>query len=186
MAAKHGALTFLDEVHAVGMYGKRGGGIAERDNLMHGSTSSRERWPRPLAWSVLYRRHRRHVRFHPLVRIRFHILHVDAARRRRCRPGQHPLPQGHNEVRERHQERAATLKRRFREAGIPVMPSVSHIVPVMVGDARLCKQASDELMDHHGIYVQPSTTRPWSAAPNACASRRHRCTRQRHGHLWPP
>ena len=57
--------------------------------------------------------------------------------------------------RERHQERAATLKKLLADNGLPVMPSVSHIVPLLVGDARLCKRASDELMLHHNIYVQP-------------------------------
>jgi len=61
----------------------------------------------------------------------------------------------HSELRARHQERAATLKRRLTAAGLPVMPSVTHIVPVAVGDAALCKQASDLLMDRHSIYVQP-------------------------------
>jgi 5-aminolevulinate synthase len=57
--------------------------------------------------------------------------------------------------RERHQERAATLKRRLAAAGLPVMPSPSHIVPVMVGDPGLCKAAADELLLRHRIYVQP-------------------------------
>jgi 5-aminolevulinate synthase len=61
----------------------------------------------------------------------------------------------HNEVRVRHQERAATLKRRFREAGLPVMPSVSHIVPVLVGDPVHTKMVSDMLLADHGVYVQP-------------------------------
>jgi 5-aminolevulinate synthase len=57
--------------------------------------------------------------------------------------------------RNRHQERAATLKRRLVEAGLPVMPSASHIVPVAVGDPGLCKVACDELLHRHRIYVQP-------------------------------
>jgi 5-aminolevulinate synthase len=58
-------------------------------------------------------------------------------------------------LRERQQERAARLKRRLAEAGLPVMPSPSHIVPIMVGDAARCKLASDQLLERHRIYVQP-------------------------------
>jgi 5-aminolevulinate synthase len=61
----------------------------------------------------------------------------------------------HNEVRVAHQERAATLKRRFAECGLPVMPSVSHVVPVLVGDPVHTKLVSDMLLRDHGIYVQP-------------------------------
>ncbi|RZJ43358.1 MAG: aminotransferase class I/II-fold pyridoxal phosphate-dependent enzyme, partial [Brevundimonas sp.] len=61
----------------------------------------------------------------------------------------------HPELREAHQERAATLKRRFTEAGIPILPSVSHIVPVHVGDPVHCKMISDMLLENHGVYVQP-------------------------------
>jgi 5-aminolevulinate synthase len=57
--------------------------------------------------------------------------------------------------RDRHQERAATLKRRLAEAELPVMPSASHIVPVMVGDPEICKAACDALLHRHRIYVQP-------------------------------
>jgi 5-aminolevulinate synthase len=60
-----------------------------------------------------------------------------------------------NAYRDRHQERAATLKRHLAEAGLPVMPSASHIVPVLVGDPRACKLASDDLLSRHRIYVQP-------------------------------
>ncbi|MBC7954046.1 MAG: aminotransferase class I/II-fold pyridoxal phosphate-dependent enzyme, partial [Rhodospirillaceae bacterium] len=62
---------------------------------------------------------------------------------------------GQPDIRARHQERAATAKRRLAEMGIPVLPSESHIVPVMVGNAELCKQASDMLLTDYGIYVQP-------------------------------
>jgi 5-aminolevulinate synthase len=62
---------------------------------------------------------------------------------------------GAQHLRDRHQERARTLMAKLAEAGIPVMPSVSHIVPVLVGDPVLCKQASDVLMDRYSIYVQP-------------------------------
>ena len=61
----------------------------------------------------------------------------------------------HNEIRVRHQERAAALKTRLTSAGLPVMPSVSHIVPVLVGDPVHCKMVSDMLLADHGIYVQP-------------------------------
>ena len=58
-------------------------------------------------------------------------------------------------LRARQQECAAKLKAMLKDAGIPVMPSETHIVPVPIGDPRLCKQASDTLMDGYGIYVQP-------------------------------
>jgi len=61
----------------------------------------------------------------------------------------------HNEIRVAHQERAASLKARLIKAGLPVMPSVCHIVPVLVGDAVHCKMISDILLEEHGIYVQP-------------------------------
>jgi 5-aminolevulinate synthase len=57
--------------------------------------------------------------------------------------------------RERHQERAAYLKQRLRDAGLPVLRSPSHIVPVIIGDPALCKAACDELLIHHRIYAQP-------------------------------
>jgi 5-aminolevulinate synthase len=61
----------------------------------------------------------------------------------------------HNEVRDAHQERAAALKARMEAAGLPVMPSVSHIVPVLVGDPVHCKLISDILLEEHAVYVQP-------------------------------
>jgi 5-aminolevulinate synthase len=61
----------------------------------------------------------------------------------------------HNEIRVAHQARAATLKARLIQAGLPVMPSTTHIVPLLVGDPVHCKMISDILLDDHGIYVQP-------------------------------
>src|SRR5690606_439003 len=61
----------------------------------------------------------------------------------------------HPELRTKHQERAARLKHLLRQAGLPVMPSSSHIVPLFVGDAVMCKKISDELLTKHNIYVQP-------------------------------
>jgi len=61
----------------------------------------------------------------------------------------------HDEIRQQHQERAATLKKRFAQIGLPVMPSVSHVVPVLVGNPVHCKIISDMLLGDYGIYVQP-------------------------------
>ena len=61
----------------------------------------------------------------------------------------------HNELRVKHQERAQTLKKRLKDAGLPVMPSDTHIVPLFVGDPVRCKEATDLLLEQHGIYIQP-------------------------------
>jgi 5-aminolevulinate synthase len=156
VAKKYGALTYLDEVHAVGIYGPRGAGVAARDGVMDRldiiegtlakafgvmggyitASSDLVDVIRSYASSFIFTTSIAPViAAGALASIR-HLKSSEVERRR-------------------HQERAARLKRIFSEAELPLMPSVSHIVPLMVGDAAHCKQVSDELLDEFGIYVQP-------------------------------
>ncbi len=156
LADKYGAMTFIDEVHAVGLYGPRGAGVCERESLMDRLTVIQGTLAK--AFGVVGGYIAGSATFCDFIRsygtgFIFSTSMppgVAAAALESIR-----YLKQHNEIREKHQERAATLKRRFTEAGVPVMPSVTHIVPVLVGDPVLCKQASDILLDQYGIYVQP-------------------------------
>ncbi len=156
LAKKYGALTYLDEVHAVGLYGARGAGIAERDGLLDQIDIIECTLGKAIGVMGGY--------------IAADAMIIDAVRS--WASGfifTTSLPpaltagalasvrwlKAHPEVREAHQERAAALKARFAAVGIPVLPSVSHIVPVHVGDPVHCKLISDLLLEQHGIYVQP-------------------------------
>ncbi|HEY0524227.1 MAG TPA: 5-aminolevulinate synthase [Stellaceae bacterium] len=158
VADRHGAMTYLDEVHAVGMYGARGGGVAEREGAMDRLTVIQGTLAKAYGIMGGYIAGSRDlvdfVRSHASGFIFTSslppVLAGGAAASVRTLKSAEGMA-----LRERHQERAATLKRRMLDAGLPVMPSVSHIVPLLVGDARLCKQASDELLERHRIYVQP-------------------------------
>ena len=156
VAERYGALLYIDEVHAVGMYGAHGGGVSERDGQAHrihviqgtlakaigvvggyvaGSAAMCDFVRSYGAGFIFSSAMPPPVAAGALASIRY-LKH-------------------HPELRDRHQERAHTLRRKLADAGIPYLDAPSHIVPVMVGDARQCKQASDELLDRYGHYVQP-------------------------------
>jgi 5-aminolevulinate synthase len=156
VAHRYGALTYLDEVHAVGLYGATGGGIAERDgvegkvDIIQGTLAK--------AFGLIGGYVATSVNIVDFIRSYAPgFIFTTSLPPAICAGAVASIRhvKGASELRQRHQERAATVKRKLKEANLPVMPSQSHIVPVLVGDARLCKEASDELMDRHAIYVQP-------------------------------
>lgn len=156
VASRYGALTYLDEVHAVGLYGPRGGGIAEQDGVGDKVDIIEGTLAKGFGLMGGYIASSRDC--------------CDAIRS--CAPGfifTTSLPpaivagalasirhlKASQGERQRHQERARTLKRRLSAAGMPVMANPSHIVPVLVGDPDLCKRLTDALLDRFAIYVQP-------------------------------
>ena len=156
VADRFGAMTYLDEVHGVGMYGKRGGGVAEREGLMHrvtviegtlgkafgvmggyitGSTALID-FVRSFSSGFIFT-----TALPPALAAgaAASIMHLKESQ----------------EERALHQSNVAKVRKGLERAGIPYMPNPSHIVPVMVGNAAKCKWISDVMLETYGIYVQP-------------------------------
>lgn len=156
LAKKYGAMTYLDEVHAVGLYGPRGGGIAEREGLMDRIDIINGTLAKGFGVMGGYIAAKREI----CDAIRsfasgfiFSTSLAPAITAGALASIRH-LKSSTLE-RERHQERARTLKQKLKDANIPFMANPSHIVPVMVGDPVHCKAVTDTLLGHYGIYVQP-------------------------------
>ncbi|WP_332718803.1 5-aminolevulinate synthase [Pelagibacterium mangrovi] len=156
LADEFGAMTYIDEVHAVGMYGPRGGGICEREGLMDRIDVIEGTLAKGFGVMGGY--------------IAANTAIVDAVRSYApefifttalppalCAAARTSIEhlKTSSVEREGQQRQAGRVKRVLAEAGLPVLPTETHIVPLIVGDARLCKAASDMLMDRHNIYIQP-------------------------------
>jgi 5-aminolevulinate synthase len=156
LAEKFGALTYLDEVHAVGMYGPRGGGISERDGLAHRIDIIEGTLGKAFGVMGGYITAHRNIidvirSYAPGFIFTTSLSPVLVAG---ALASVKHLKQSASE-REGQQASAATLKAIFRDADLPVMASETHIVPLMVGDPVKAKRISDILLAEYGVYVQP-------------------------------
>jgi 5-aminolevulinate synthase len=158
LAEEFKALTYLDEVHAVGMYGPRGAGVAERDGVMgrvdiiNGTLAK--------AYGVFGGYIAASARMVDAVRsyapgFIFTTSLPPAVAAGAAASVRFLKGEGGRALRVRHQTQAVVLKTRLKAMGLPIIDHGSHIVPVHVGDPVHCKMISDMLLDRHGIYVQP-------------------------------
>lgn len=156
VADKHGAMTYLDEVHGVGLYGPRGGGIAEREGLMDRLTVIEGTLGK--AFGVLGGYIAASEALCDFIRSFASGFIFTTALPPAVAAGARAAVQ-HLKVsemeRQRQQRNVRVVRRKLADLGIPTLDNPSHIVPVMVGDPVKCKRISDWLMDVHGIYVQP-------------------------------
>ncbi len=156
LADKYNAMTYIDEVHAVGMYGARGGGITERENLSDridiiegtlakafGTLGGYITGSRAITDAI--RSYAPGFIFTTALPPAIASAAVTSIRH---------LKKSDSE-RQAQQRQAKRTKEMLLAAGLPVMPSETHIVPVLVGDPELCKAATDHLLEDHGIYIQP-------------------------------
>jgi 5-aminolevulinate synthase len=157
LADKYEAMTYIDEVHAVGLYGHTGAGKVEelgmegRVDFINGTLGK--------AYGVQGGYVAGDAIVMDAIRsVAAGFIFTTSMSPVACSGALAAIKylKDHDELRQKHQERARKLKHRLKVAGIPVMEcSTSHIVPVLIGDAKLCKQMSDRLLDEFNIYVQP-------------------------------
>ena len=154
LCKKYDALTYLDEVHGVGLYGKNGGGVTERDNIdvdiVNGTLAK--------AFGVQGGYIASKTPFIDAIRsLAPAFIFTTSLSPVLCAGALASIRyvKEHPKLRDDIMDRATTLKDKFKSAGIPVLDNPSHIVPVMIGDAVKCKQISDDLLYKDGIYVQP-------------------------------
>jgi len=156
LAEEFGALTYIDEVHAVGMYGPRGGGIAERDGLMERIDVIEGTLAKGFGTMGGYITANRAI-IDAVRSYAAEFIFTTSLPPALCAAARASIEhlKGNGQERMMHQRQARLTKAILADAGLPVMDSDTHIVPLMVGDARQCKAASDMLLEKHNIYIQP-------------------------------
>lgn len=156
LAEEFGALTYIDEVHAVGLYGPRGGGICDREGLMERIDIIEGTLAKGFGTMGGYIAANKAI----IDAVRSYapeFIFTTALPPALCAAARASIEhlKVSGEERAAHQRQAQRTKDRLAAAGLPVMPTDTHIVPLIVGDARLVKAASDMLLEKHNIYIQP-------------------------------